>query len=152
MKFQISLLAAFIISLSVSAQTYLPAELGDRLLFGQNQDSFQKLRPNAKVEPNVMFKDVRTIFKEGGLSKDIVGVTYYCDANNDHALYEVIIEFSDKATCKKRAIEVLGGPNHENDQWRISETHAPKLWGYIFEKKLIVIAMLPGTEHFDQNW
>lgn len=152
MKFQISLLAAIIISFSVSAQTYLPAELGDRLLFGQDQDSFKRLRPNATEVPNPMFKDLRTSFKETGVGKDIVGVTYYCDADDDRALYQVTIEFSDETTCRKRALEVLGGPNHENDQWRISETHAPKLWGYTSKNRLTVIAMLPGTEHFDKNW
>lgn len=126
---------------------YFPSVLGD-LLFNLPLDEVLKRRPdlapvNYVNDAFVFRKEFVEELKFEGLCK----VIYYFDTDNFKPLYEVILVFDDEKSRDVQAQNLLGKPNAEsNSEWLFDSGSGYKIKAWKFEKKLVLAALLSGTE------
>jgi len=81
----------------------------------------------------------------------IEGAGYYFDNEGDKPLYEVIVVYKSEELRDAAAAQLLGPPNFENGkEWRFEQKKGYEIRAWKFKNKLIVTALIPGTEWYDE--
>ena len=84
---------------------------------------------------------------------DIEGVAYYFDGDGEQPLYELIVQYNTEAARDAAADKLLGKPNYENNkEWLIDTKRGYKLRAWKFKNKLVLVALLPGTEWYEDMY
>ncbi len=73
-------------------------------------------------------------------------IVMYFDKDGDQPLYEYILSLPSETACQQLAFYLLGLPNYEGREWRYPTREGYTLWAWMFEQKLVLVAMLPHTE------
>jgi hypothetical protein len=127
---------------------YLPKELYKKKLYlGQTKVELLKKFPNATLESSSY--DFREVYLLGALSKRFEEVVCYADAEGEFPVYEFILIVREGQRSDDIGRELLGSPNHEEEEWRFSpkETGLPyPIAAWTYQNKLILAAAMPGTE------
>ena len=80
----------------------------------------------------------------------IEGVAYYFDGEGEKPLYELIVQYVDEPARDAAAKQLLGAPNYENNkEWLLDTGRGYKLRAWKFKTKLVLVALLPGTEWYE---
>lgn len=126
---------------------YLPELLGD-IVFKMPLSEVQAIRTNlAPVEYLTDAFSFRKEFVEEINQEGIKKVIYYFDTDEPQVFYEVIIVFDSEEKRDAEATRLLGQENFQNNtEWMIESRQNFKVHAWKFEKKLVVAALLPGTE------
>jgi hypothetical protein len=126
---------------------YLPEVCGD-LVFNLPVEEVLKKRP--KLAPVNYVNDAfnfRKEFVETIDSNGIEKIIYFFDADDTKVFYEAIVVYESEKKRDEDATRLLGPPNTEGDtEWELDSRQNFKVRAWKFEKKLIVAAILPGTE------
>ena len=134
---------------SKKANPYLPTALQD-IDFAwpmQRVADIRDLRSDDMVK-----EEFRIAVYQGITHPEIEGVAYYFDADTPQPLYEVIIAYKTKEGRDAAATKLLGEPNYENNaEWLLETKRGYKLKAWKFKKKLILVALLPGTEWYEEE-
>lgn len=129
-------------------QRYLPAQVRD-LYFGLPLAEFlQQTRTLSRAEPDNSF---RTVLVEELSRGPVQTAVYYFDRDGDEPLYELILLYPDTATRNAETRALFGPPNHEGSEWRYDSGEGYPLWAWTFQQKLVIAAVLPGTEWADEK-
>lgn len=126
---------------------YLPELLGD-IVFKMTLAEVQAVRPNlAPVEYLTDAFSFRKEFVEAINEDGITKIIYYFDADEPQVFYEVIIVFESEEKRDAEATRLLGQENYQNNtEWMIESRQKFQVHAWKFEKKLVVVGLLPGTE------
>lgn len=127
---------------------YLPQEVRD-LYFGLSLATFLEQKRDLTRPEGEM--DFRIVLVEDFAEAQAESMVYYFDADDHEPLYEVIAIYPDVATRNTVAAELLGEPNHEGKEWRYDSGEGYQIWAWTFQKKLVIAAILPGTEWADEE-
>lgn len=127
-------------------QKYLPDEFRN-VYFGMPLEEFEKLKKGTDLEQSDLMS-FRISITEKKPEKAIKEVTYYFDNENEKPLYELIIEYKDATERDKVARELLGQPN-SGEEWAFDTGEGFLIKAWKFDKKLVVVGELPGTEWND---
>jgi hypothetical protein len=128
---------------------YLPAEVQD-LYFGMPLDAFLQQKKHLSQTPQDM--SFRIVLNEGSPPKGggLSNLVYYFDAEGDQPLYELILQYPDEVSRDAVAAKLLGSPNYQDSEWRYDSGEGYTLWAWTFNTKLVMVAILPGTEWADE--
>lgn len=133
---------------SKEAEIYLPESVRTGIHFGMTLEDFKTLKGDkVKLEDDGM--SFRIIYSEAISNNPIEYVIYYFDADEEKPLYEVILIYKDEADRDAAAAELLGAPNFEEKEWRIEREKKETIWAWTFKNKLIVTALIPKTEWYE---
>ena len=130
---------------------YLPKIFGE-LKFGMSLKDATTLRTT--MAPINYIRDEFGFRKEYVESLDdpsIERVVYYFDAEGNQPFYEVIITYKTVEALNTDAKALFGAPNYEGTEWRFYSKEEQELQAWKFDKKLVIIAVLPGTEWSEES-
>ncbi len=131
------------------ARRFLPEAFRD-LHLGMPRADALMLRPRAVLQEQLI--SFRYSYDEPALAQDLAAVTYYFDAEGAEPLYELVLEYTTEAARDADALAVFGAPNVEmpspqDREWRFNGGEGFDVVAWTFDRKLVVVAVLPGTEY-----
>lgn len=129
---------------------YLPHQVDKEVYFGMPLADFKNLK-GPKVEQHDDGMPFRKVFFEAINGTLIKYLGYYFDAEDDIPLYEVIIGYNDEATVNTEATKLLGEPNYKETEWKFELKKEHDILAWVFEKKLIITALIPKTEWYEDT-
>lgn len=129
---------------------YLPETLESSINFGLPLAEFIKIKGN-KVELQNDGMDFRKVYFETVENQDITYFAYYFDAESTMPLYEVIIGYKTIDHLNKAAIQLLGQPNYNDTEWKITRENDFDLLAWRYKEKLVVAALIPDTEWYESQ-
>lgn len=125
-----------------SYQDLYPKALSKGVEFEMSFEDFSKLR---NVDANNLNEEsFRITYVEEVNSENVEHIAYYFDKDGDKPLYEMIFIYKDTVTRNTDAEALLGKPNN-GEEWLL-EMKPYNLMAWKFRKKLILAALIPGTE------
>lgn len=155
-----ALLAALLLAPAVAgAQTkkdskdVLPKAL-KKIWFGMPLETFGEVVPLRDLSEEETSMDFRRVFADKDPDWKIDGldyVVYYFDGEGTEPLYEIILNFSSEAARDAAAADWFGTPNAEDGEWWHPEHEAFAWRAWPFQTKLVVAAVLPGSE-WEGQW
>ncbi|MBN4072774.1 hypothetical protein JYT74_01910 [Crocinitomix catalasitica] len=154
MKFYVLLLSILLISCGSSksaSRSVLPSSVDVQIEFGMSLAEFSTAKDTAKMVVD-HGQSFRTAFTETSDNENIEAFVYYFDNDGDKILYEIIIVYKSESERQLQAEALFGNPNYDSKEWRLSRKDSFNVWAWPFKNKLVVVAMLPGTEWSDENW
>jgi hypothetical protein len=120
-----------------------------QMSFGMTFEQFNKLPDRAKWMPTGE-DDIRTSYSRSNPTPDTPWVTVYFGTEDGEPLYEFIIQYKTPTKAKEVASSLLGEANTDDGEWRfLSKGVEMRAW--VFETKLVVAAVLQGTEWSDEK-
>ena len=129
---------------------YLPNQVDKAIYFEMPLADFKTLK-DSKIESYDDGMSFRKVFFEAVNGTLIKYFGYYFDAEDDMPLYEVIIGYNDDATANTEAVKLLGDPNYKETEWKFELKNEHNILAWIFEKKLIITALIPKTEWYEDT-
>lgn len=88
----------------------------------------------------------RTVFLSNLNHSDIESVVFYFDNDKEKPLYEIIINYKSEVLRDTDTQKLLGAPNHKEKEWKLKSGKDYPIHAWTFQKKLVLVAVLPGTE------
>lgn len=134
-----------------SQNRILPAQVKKEIYLSMTEGDFLQ----AKSSQVVLAKkeDFRTIYAEKFNGDPYVeSIVYYISNGESPQLYEIMTIYKSEEAQKAAAWDMFGEPNHNETQWRITRKNDFNIWAWSKEKKLVIVAMIPGNEWSDQDW
>jgi hypothetical protein len=123
-------------------KNYFPKVL-KKVRFGMNASQVESLLTDFEKSETASF---RTIYTSNLSDKSIETIVFYFDNDADQPLYEIIIDYKTEELRDKDAKKLLGAPNHKQKEWKLKSGKDYPIHAWTFQKKLIIVAVLPGTE------
>ncbi|MCB0737348.1 MAG: hypothetical protein KDC92_07535 [Bacteroidetes bacterium] len=127
---------------------YLPDNIDKNVHFGMSLKEFKNLKGN-KVSLYAE-ESFRKAYLENLNDDELVSIVYYFDEDGDKPLYEVILDYKDKNGRDEEAAELFGDPN-DGDEWSFKEAKPWPIKAWTYKSKLIVVAVIPNTEWWDEE-
>lgn len=129
-----------------STDNYLPAGF-EGLEFGMSKAEVLNLRPAMK--PQDQNFEFRSVYLEAKPATNIESAVYYFDAEGKEPFYELIIVYPDM-TARDAAAEALFGAPNKGGEWYFENKGSYPIKAWVFNEKLIVAALVPQTEWWEE--
>lgn len=142
----IALLLILFLPLQAQVKRVLPKEF-KKLEFGMSLEQFATKRKTA--DPNHLTKEkFRYAWVETFPSKNALqSVKFYFSDKEDRPLYEVILFYQNLRARDTWVEKYFGTPNFKNNtEWQLVSKKGQQFRAWRYEERLIITAMLPGTE------
>ncbi len=121
-----------------------PAPMSKMVYFGMPLEEFlAKHGDDAERQPGET--SFRAVYMQELSDQEIESVVYYFDEDGNKPMYEMILNYKSESARDRAAVKLFGLPNTESDEWEFTE-YDPVIQAWKFKKKLVIIALIPGTE------
>jgi hypothetical protein len=127
---------------------YLPTEVAEEVYFNMPLDDFKALK-GSKVEQIDDGMSFRKVFFEQQNDGLVEFLGYYFDTEGESPLYEVIIGYKEEASVGAESVKLLGEPNYKEKEWKFEVNKSFDILAWTYEKKLIIVALIPDTEWYE---
>lgn len=129
------------------ASAKFPAALDKKVDFNMSLDYFNLLKGTSTAD--MQDDSFRWVYNEEVNDDKLSNIVYYFDKDGSRPLYEMIFIYKDKNVRNKEANELLGYPNNDGE-WRLEK--APyTIIAWNFESKLVMAALIPNTEWWEEE-
>ena len=122
---------------------YLPDQFS-KLYLGMTLKDFCKVKDVNKMTISTI-SSFRTEYEEQINDKTYKSVVYYLDNDNNHPLYELIIEYQSSFDLANYISTKYGNPN-SGSNWIFDSGEGFKIKIWTFDYKLVITGVIKGTE------
>ncbi len=135
--------------MKVQAQDLTPGKNMVRSYIGELGKSEKLFLEGIKEKPTADTSfGFRRVYQAGLTSDFLQTAEFYFTGKGDYRLYEIILEFKDKATREAIVKELLGAPNYpgQEDHWILKGPRDITCVAWVFNSKLVVATALQDSE------